>query len=132
MRSPFGIKSGVSRWHELMRSGAAPIITATVQPSLAALEDGDTIASALSADIGETSNYASSEGTISTVVVAITVDGSPALSTDTVNAGEVVSVTVTVTDSEANERVFNAGTRTVAAVVPAAFGVEDWTLENAA
>ena len=102
----------------LGRGGRARIITATIAPSLGPLADGDTIASAMSANYDQTSNYASTAGTISTVVAAATVNGTSALFTDTVDAGDVVAVTVTVTDSEANERVFNAGTRTVAGIAP--------------
>ena len=100
------------------RRGGPQIITATIAPALGPLEHGDTIASGMSENYDQTSNYASSEGTISSVVAAVTVNGSPALFTDTVDFEDVVAVTVTVTDSEANERVFNAGTRTVAGIAP--------------
>ena len=106
------------------------VITAIIQPALGPLEDGDTIASGMSADYDQTSNYASSEGTISSVDAAVTVNGSPALFTDTVDFEDVVAVTVTVTDSEANERVFNAGVRTVSALVPDAFTAPDWDVAH--
>ena len=94
------------------------VITAIIQPALGPLEDGDAIASALSADIDQTSNYASTGGTITTVDVAITVNGVTALATDVVEFSDIVSVVVTVIDSEANERVYNAGSQTVAGIAP--------------
>ena len=108
--SPFG-----------QRRRAAQIITAIITPALGPLTDGDTIASALSADIGETGNYASTEGTISTVDVVITVNGDPALASDTVDFEDVVAVTVTVTDTEANQRVFNLS-RVALDIAPVATG----------
>ena len=110
------------RFRRVVRRGDVADITAAIPPALGALEDGDTIAPAMSANYDQTSNYASTAGAISTIVAAATINGSPALLTDTVEAGDVVAVTVTVTDSEANERVFSAGAQTVADIAPVASG----------
>jgi len=104
-----------------------PIITATVTPVLAALSDGDVIEDGFSANIDQTSNYASTAGTISTVVVAVTVNAVGAAQTDTVEAGDEVEVTVTVTDSAANERVWTLS-QTAVAIAPAAFTSNMWTV----
>ena len=106
------------------RSGGAQIITAVITPALGPLEDGDTIASGLSADIGETGNYRSGDndpGVGITVDVVITVNGDPALASDTASAGDAVAVVVTVTDSEANQRVFNLS-RVALDIAPVATG----------
>jgi hypothetical protein len=104
-------------------------ITAVITPSLSALIDGDTIASAVSADYDQITNYASSEGTISSVVAEVTVNGVSALFTDTVDFEDSVVLTVTVTDSEGNVRVFTA-LRVVGAFAPDPFDVADWGLAN--
>lgn len=106
-------------------------ITAIIQPDLGPLVTGDTIASALSADIDQTTNYASTAGTIASVMVEVLVNGVAPPDLDTpLDFEDVVSVTVTVTDSKANVRVFTLG-RTVGAVVPDAFGVADWGISVA-
>ena len=99
------------------RRGAAQIITAIITPALGPLEDGDTIASALSADIDQTSNYASTEGTIASVTVTATINGDPADLSDTVAFEDVVAVTVTVQDDASNERVYGLS-RVAGAVAP--------------
>jgi hypothetical protein len=100
------------------RRGTPPIISAVTAPALAPLLAGDTIASGLSADIDQTTNYTSTAGTITSVVVDVLVNGETPASLDIpLDFEDVVSVTVTVTDSEANVRVFSLG-RTVAGVAP--------------
>lgn len=101
------------------RPGTPQIITATVNPVVQSVVDGDTWADLLLASATDTANYASSAGTISTAVAEVNVDsgGWTALSGNEATAlteGESVQVRVTVTDSEANERVFIAGTVVVA------------------
>jgi hypothetical protein len=104
--SPFGQRRGVQ------------IISAIIQPSLAPLVAGDTIEDNISADIDQTTNYTSTKGTIASVVVAVLVNGETPASLDIpLDFEDVVSITVTVTDSEANVRVFNLG-RTVAGIAP--------------
>jgi hypothetical protein len=94
------------------------IITAIIRPALASLVAGDTIEDNLSADIDQTTNYTSTAGTITSVVVAVLVNGETPASLDIpLDFEDVVSVTVTVTDSEANVRVFSLG-RTVAGIAP--------------
>jgi len=99
------------------RRSAAQIITAIINPSLGPLEDGDTIASALSANYDQTSNYASTEGTIASVDATITVNGTAANPDDTVSAEDIVALSVLVTDSEANTRTFGAS-RDVSGIAP--------------
>jgi hypothetical protein len=106
------------------------IITAIIRPALAPIVSGDTVEDALSADVDQTSNYASTAGTIATVQVDILVNGeTPAALDIPLDAGDTIALSVTVTDSEANVRVFTAS-RVVGAVVPAAFDVADWGLAN--
>jgi hypothetical protein len=104
------------------------IITAIIRPSLAAMGHGDEIGDFLSTDIDQESNYNSTAGTISSVVVVITINGDPADATDTVEYEDVVVVTVTVTDSEDNERVWTLN-RTVLGLVPEAFTEGQWSLD---
>jgi hypothetical protein len=108
-----------------------PIITAIIQPALAPLVAGDTIEDNLSADIDQTTNYTSTAGTIASVVVAVLVNGETPASLDVpLDFEDVVAITVTVTDSEANVQVFSLG-RTVGAVVPDAFTAPDWGISVA-
>jgi hypothetical protein len=107
--------------------GEPPIITATVAPALGVLSDGDAIEDAFSANIASTGNYASTAGTISSAVVAVTVNAVSASQTDLIEAGDVVAVTVTVTDSEANERVWSLST-TAVAIAPAQFTSNMWSV----
>jgi hypothetical protein len=100
------------------RAGEPPIITAIVSPALGSLQDGDAISSALSANIDDTANYASSEGTIASVDLVVTVNAAPAVVADVVDYNDHVLITVTVTDDAANERVFNLG-GTVVGIIPA-------------
>ena len=95
-----------------------PVITATTLPYLGALTDGDQVQDGLSAGALDTSNYASTAGTITDVSAAVTINGSPGALTDEVAFGDVVSVTVTVTDDAANERPFGAGLQTVQGIAP--------------
>jgi uncharacterized glyoxalase superfamily protein PhnB len=112
--SPFGTRS------------RPQIITAIIRPALAPIVSGDTVEDALSADVDQTSNYASTAGTIATVQVDILVNGeTPAALDIPLDAGDTIALSVTVTDSEANVRVFSAA-RVVGAVVPDAFDVADW------
>jgi hypothetical protein len=116
MRNWHGNLSPFGSWHTGKKT--ARIITAVITPALAELFAGDTIASALSADIDQTTNYTSTKGTIASVVVAVLVNGETPASLDIpLDFEDVVAITVTVTDSEANVRVFSLG-RTVAGVAP--------------
>jgi hypothetical protein len=104
--SPFGTRS------------KPQIITAIIRPALAPIVSGDTVEDALSEDVDQTSNYASTAGTIATVQVDILVNGEvPAALDIPLDAGDTIALTVTVTDSEANVRVFTAS-RVVGAVAP--------------
>ena len=104
--SPFGTRS------------RPQIITALIRPALAPIVSGQTVEDALSADVDQTSNYASTVGTIATVQVDILVNGeTPAALDIPLDAGDTIALSVTVTDSEANVRVFTAS-RVVGAVAP--------------
>ena len=104
--SPFGTRS------------KPQIITALIRPALAPIVSGDTVEDALSADVDQPSNYASTAGTIATVQVDILVNGeTPAALDIPLDAGDTIALSVTVTDSEANVRVFTAS-RVVGAVAP--------------
>lgn len=85
-------------------SGPLEIISAVVTPALAALSDGDAIEDSFSANIDQTANYASTAGTITDVALAITVNSVAAVRTDLISSGDLVEVTVTVTDSRGNVR----------------------------
>lgn len=108
-------------------AGEPPVITATSAPTMAALDDSQTPSDGFTAG-----SYQSSEGTISSAVVAYLVNGSPQAGTFDLTAGDVVSATETVTDSAANERVFSTGTVVVTpsvalanSVVPAISGTPE-------
>lgn len=91
----------------------ASIITATSSPVASAIADGDTLADMTNwATYAGTGNYSSTEDTISTVVAKL--DGTTRTGTYAPAVGSY-TLTFTVTDASANERVFNAGTLTVAA-----------------
>ena len=117
-----GIGIGINR----RRRGGPQIITAVIAPALAPLENGDTIDSGLSADIDQTSNYASTAGTISSVDVTATINSVSAELTDTVSYEDVVAVSVLVTDSESNTRTYS-----LARTVPAPAGNVLWGGEPA-
>jgi hypothetical protein len=99
-------------------AGAGNIITAIIRPALAPIADGGTVEDALSANVDQTSNYASTAGDIASVVVEVLVNGEvpPALDTP-LDFEDVVSLSVTVTDDAANVRVFTAS-RVVAGIAP--------------
>ncbi|MBY6005361.1 sialate O-acetylesterase [Salipiger bermudensis] len=108
-------------------AGEPPVITATSAPTMAALDDSQTPSDGFTAG-----SYQSSEGTISSAVVAYLVNGSPQAGTFDLTAGDVVSATETVTDSAANERVFSTGSVVVTpsvalanSVVPAISGTPE-------
>ena len=113
MRLGVGLQLG-----SLFAGGAPPAISATVAPALGGLADGDTVQSGLSAGATDTSTYASSEGSITSVTAAVTINGAAGALTDTVSAGDIVSVTITVADDAGNSRAFLAGARVVAGVAP--------------
>ncbi|WP_372675353.1 hypothetical protein [Aquicoccus sp.] len=108
IRSPFG-----------RGRGKPVIITATTAPSLGALTDGDTVQSGLAASATETTNYASTAGTISSAVETVTINGTTGALSDVVSFEDVVAVSILVTDSAGNTQTFNAGTQTVAAIITA-------------
>jgi len=89
----------------------AQIISATIAPGVSGLIDGDTIASGLSEDIGETSNYTSAAGDIVSVDVSAVVSGEPVLDlNDTVIEGQTVQITVIVEDDQSKTRTWTAST----------------------
>lgn len=94
---------------------ASPI-TATVQPSLGTLVDGDAVQDAYTAGSG----YSSTEGTIGTITTVVTINGTTGALTDIVSYQDSVVVVVTVTDSAGNSRDFSTGTQTVAGIAPTA------------
>ena len=115
MRNWHGNLSPFGTWHT--GKSVKQIITAIIRPALAPIVSGDTVEDALSADVDQTSNYASTAGTIATVQVDILVNGeTPAALDIPLDAGDTIALSVTVTDSEANVRVFTAS-RVVAGVL---------------
>lgn len=111
--------------------GAPQPITAIIAPALGPLVGGDAIEDALSADIGEVTNYRFEGGDpgvgIDSVTITATVNGDPADLTDTVSFEDAVVVTVTVTPDVGDARVFSLA-RTVGASAPNAFGPGDWEI----
>jgi hypothetical protein len=75
-----------------------PLIEAVIEPSLGAIRDGDVISSALSADIDDPANYRSTGGAIASAALTVTVNGVAALVLSAVSDGDLVEVTLTVTD----------------------------------
>ena len=109
----FGVFPGALRSGRRRRSP----IAALEPPQLGMLLDGDVIAAALSAGVGDTSNYTSTAGSIAGVTVSISVDGSGALAGDTVVFGSFVMLVVAVTDTAGNARVWTR-LRSVAGIAP--------------
>ncbi|MCB1343637.1 MAG: fibronectin type III domain-containing protein, partial [Pseudooceanicola sp.] len=108
-----------------------PIITATLAPT-GTLYDGENAADHL-ADLStftDTANYASSAGTIASVVFQLyggEEENWSTIDTDTVlSAGQLLSFLVT--DSEANTRRFSLPT--VQAIAPAQFQPGDWSVAD--
>lgn len=97
------------------KGGGSPlIITATANPAASSITDGETLADMTNwATYAGTGNYSSTADVISTVVAKL--DGTTRTGTYAPAVGSY-TLTFTVTDASANERVFNAGTLTVAAV----------------
>ena len=100
------------------RRGAPPAISATAAPALGGLADGDAVQDGLSAGALDATSYASTEGAIVSVAATVTIDGMPGALTDTVSAGDIVSVVITVADDAGNSRAFLAGAQVVAGVAP--------------
>ena len=118
------MKFGLGLLSAVRGRGASPIITATIAPALSgALYDGndtDDVVALYSADLDQTSNYASTAGTISTAVVAVSINGGayetmPVSPATALAEDDTVRIRVTVTDSAANVRVFFTNALTVAA-----------------
>lgn len=106
------------------------IITASIPPDTQSVVHGDTWADLLLASATDTANYSSTEGTISSAVADVRVDGGAwtALSGNTttaLSAPDTIETRVTVTDSASNTRVFHGGSVNV---TPAAFTAGQWTL----
>ena len=86
-------------------------ITATITPAMSALYEGQTVGDVIGyATMIDPANYTSPGNTITNVSVAFTGVANAAEAT---SEDDVVGFTVTVTDSAANQRIFNAGTTTV-------------------
>lgn len=99
---------------------ASSSITATSAPTFAPLSPGVTISSVWTAG-----TYASTAGTISAVVETF-VRNSEAVTASTVAAeGDVISVTVLVTDSAGNQRTFSCGPQAVPYAAPMISGLQD-------
>ncbi len=94
-------------------NGPGPAITATTAPTLSALNENQTPADGYTAGA-----YVSSAGAIASEVVTYLVDGVSQSSGYDLQAGEVLQISVLVTDSASESRVFNTGSATVTAVVP--------------
>jgi hypothetical protein len=108
-------------------TGVANPITATVLPSLVAVDWTQTPADALVAG-----SYASTAGTIVSAVPTYLVDGVSRPGSFDLLGGETLSVTVLVTDSAGSARVFSAGSITVTMPPPpAAFTVGQWSIAPA-
>jgi hypothetical protein len=102
------IKMAVKR--RRLGNSAPPIITQSVAPSFGPYVAGD-----MPVDMYTAGTFASSAGTITGNDAVWTINGSPAVGTDTLAEDDVVGLSVEVTDSAANERTFSYGTVTVAA-----------------
>ncbi|MBO4170711.1 SGNH/GDSL hydrolase family protein [Cereibacter azotoformans] len=102
-------------------------ITATSAPTFAPLSPGVTISSVWTAG-----TYASTAGTISAVVETF-VRNSEAVTASTVAAeGDVISVTVLVTDSAGNQRTFSCGPQAVPYAAPMISGLQDLSASRGA
>ena len=100
------------------RRGAPPAISAIAVPALGGLADGDRVQSGLSAGALDTANYAGTDGAITSVAAAVTINGAAGALSDVVSAGDTVSVVITVEDEAGNSRAFFAGAKVVAGVAP--------------
>ena len=101
--------------------GKAQAITAVVFPQIGTIVAGETIASALSANYDQTTNYRSMGRdpgvgiAPENVTATITVNSIGAAASDTPDAGASVALSVAVTDDQGNTRTFS-GTQTVASL----------------
>ena len=108
------------------RGGAAPIITATVAPAAYSYSDGDRIDDLPDyATLDSTGNYDSTAGDIASVEWLV--DGTDRAGDYVLSAGE--AVVLRVTDNVGNVRPWTIDA-SVAAVVPNAFAVGQWSLAN--
>jgi hypothetical protein len=92
------------------------IITQLTAPTFGPYTSGDTPEDAYTAG-----SYTSTAGTISSIVPSWEINGSPALGTDVLASGDVVGLSVLVTDSAANQRTFSYGVADPAAGIPSGF-----------
>lgn len=112
--------STTSRLVQGRAEGAPIVISAAVRPVLGSLRDGDSVQGALSPGALDAGNYASIAGMIDAVTVSAAINGATADLSDTVVISDTVSVTVSVTDTAGNARLFDAGSRVVSGVAPVA------------
>jgi hypothetical protein len=119
----FGIGLGLGR--HTVGDTTPPIITQSVAPTFGPYVAGGTPAGAYT-----DGTYSSSAGTISSVVESFTINGVSALGSATLVQNDVVGLSVLVTDSAANTRVFQYAAVTVPATAPDAFTDNQWTLDD--
>lgn len=112
--------STTSRFLQASGSGTPIVITAVVPPVLGTLRDGDVVDAALSSGALDMGNYASTAGAITALTVDVTINGAAGNLTDAVTFSDVVSVTITASDTAGNARGFAAGTRVVSGLAPVA------------
>lgn len=112
--------STTSRLVQGRTSGVPIVISATVRPLLGSLRDGDSVQIALSPGALDAGNYASIAGAIDAVSVSVSINGATADVTDAVFISDTVSVTVSVTDTAGNARLFDAGAQVVSGLAPVA------------
>ncbi len=109
LRIGFGL--GVSALQNQSHFGgpSGPAITASLLPSLSALTQGQTPNDGYGAGV-----YASSAGTITSIVASYLVNGVPEVASYSLSAGDMVQILVIVSDNAANSRQFTTATVTVA------------------
>jgi hypothetical protein len=88
-------------------------LLAVVPPDLDSLTHGQVLSTALSANIEELDNYTSSEGTIISVSLGLTSNGSPVNKTSTAIYEATVTGQVNIADDDGNTAVFSLPSRVV-------------------
>lgn len=109
-----------SRLLQGRRSDASVVISAAVRPELGGLRDGDSVQAALSPGALDMGNYASVAGAITAVTPAVMINGVERDVADGVTFSDIVSVTITATDTAGNARMFDAGAQVVSGLAPVA------------
>ncbi|NCN23610.1 MAG: hypothetical protein GW921_05645, partial [Gallionella sp.] len=104
--------------------GTVQIISAIITPVLTSLNETEILQDGLSTDALLVANYTSTVGpaAIASVVPALKINSVDALLSNAATPAAVVTGTITVTDTEANSRIFELGAIEVSYVAPIASG----------